>query len=72
VDKLSLLTVASVPYGARHSKEGGMNRIVLAALACIVIGPISHAQDYTSEELAKRTIHRRAVEAAIWGMPGKA
>ena len=63
MDKLSLLTVASVPYGARHSKEGGMNRTV-AALACIVIGPISDAQDYTSEELAKRTIHRRAVEAA--------
>jgi hypothetical protein len=24
---------------------------------------------FTSEQLAERTIHRRAVEAVIWGMP---
>jgi len=46
-----------------------MYRIVLAALAFIFAGPPLHAQDYTVEELAKRTIHRRAVEAVIWGMP---
>jgi hypothetical protein len=27
------------------------------------------AQTYSSEQLARRTIERRAVEAAIWGMP---
>jgi hypothetical protein len=29
----------------------------------------ANAQDFSSEELARRTVHRRAVEAVIWGMP---
>jgi hypothetical protein len=29
----------------------------------------SLAQDFSAEDLARRTIERRAVEAAIWGMP---
>jgi hypothetical protein len=35
--------------------------LVLANEAC--------AQNKNSEDLAKRTIERRAVEAVIWGMP---
>lgn len=27
------------------------------------------ATDFTSEQLAQRTIHRRAVDAVIWGLP---
>lgn len=30
---------------------------------------IVHAKDYSANELQNRAIHRRAVEAAIWGMP---
>jgi hypothetical protein len=29
----------------------------------------SQAQRLTSDELARRTVERRAVEAVIWGMP---
>jgi hypothetical protein len=29
----------------------------------------SRAQEFSADELAQRTLHRRAVEAAIWGMP---
>jgi hypothetical protein len=44
-------------------------RTVLAAFA--VIGAIgsADAQEFSSEELARRTIERRAVEAVIWGLP---
>jgi len=40
-------------------------------LACAFIGLAlsAQAQNYSSQELARRTIERRAVEAAIWGMP---
>ncbi len=37
------------------------------AVACAAIS--AHAQDLTPEQLAERSIERRAVEAAIWGMP---
>jgi hypothetical protein len=44
------------------------------ALACLTsLGPVwagsVQAQEFSSEELARRTIARRAVEAVIWGMP---
>lgn len=29
----------------------------------------AHAQELTAEQLTERAIHRRAVEAVIWGMP---
>jgi hypothetical protein len=43
----------------------------IAALACTLIATTAFAQTQplTSEQLAKRTIQRRAVEAAIWGQP---
>ena len=40
--------------------------ILLAALMSLVR---AEAQDLTPEQLAKRTVERRAVEAVIWGMP---
>src|SRR3978361_372967 len=46
-----------------------MNRIVLAALALVALAIPARAQDFSPEELARRTVERRAVEAAIWGMP---
>ncbi len=46
-----------------------MSRLILAAFACIVAAPLASAQDYSAGELAERAIHRRAVEAVIWGMP---
>src|SRR5262249_33911644 len=39
----------------------------ICALMCLVLS--AQAQNYSPEELARRTIERRAVEAAIWGMP---
>ena len=46
-----------------------MNKIALAALALICTSSLAQTQNFSSEELARRTIERRAVEAAIWGMP---
>lgn len=43
-------------------------RTMLLVLAFMGIAASAQAQDVSSDELAKRTIERRAVEAAIWGM----
>ena len=46
-----------------------MKKTVLVALALICTSVSAQTQTFSSEELARRTIERRAVEAAIWGMP---
>jgi hypothetical protein len=46
-----------------------MSRTVIAALALICAIASARAQDFTAEDLARRTSERRAVEAVIWGMP---
>jgi hypothetical protein len=45
-----------------------MKKVVLAALALICAAAPAHPQNFSAEDLAKRTIERRAVEAVIWGM----
>ena len=45
-----------------------MNRLVFAALALAGLAMPASGQGYSPEELARRTVERRAVEAAIWGM----
>ena len=42
---------------------------VLALLGVVCAAISAQAQDLSSEELARRAIERRAVEAVIWGMP---
>jgi hypothetical protein len=44
-------------------------RTALAALTVICLAAPAVAQNFSAEDLARRTIERRAVEAAIWGMP---
>ena len=46
-----------------------MNKVVLAVLALVFTPASAHAQSFSSEDLTRRTIERRAVEAVIWGMP---
>jgi hypothetical protein len=46
-----------------------MKSTVLAALAVMCAAASAHAQNLSPEDLARRTIERRAVEAVIWGMP---
>src|SRR5262245_14104713 len=46
-----------------------MKKITLAALALICFSAPAQTQTFSAEDLARRTIERRAVEAAIWGMP---
>src|SRR5262245_5941988 len=41
----------------------------LAGLAVICTAATALAQNFAGEELASRNLHRRAVEAVIWGMP---
>jgi hypothetical protein len=42
---------------------------MLSALALICAVSSTHAQNLSPNDLARRTVERRAVEAAIWGMP---
>ena len=37
--------------------------------AFIVLSGLSMAKDFSAEELAHRTVERRAVDAVIWGQP---
>ena len=46
-----------------------MIRTVLAAIALVCAAASAQAQSFSVEELARRMIERRAVEAVIWGMP---
>ena len=41
----------------------------LAALWTLGLGGVATAQTWTPEQLAQRTVERRAVEAVLWGMP---
>ena len=56
---------------ARQLIEGrnAMRRIALAAFAVAFLSASAQAQNFSAEEIANRAIHRRAVEAVIWGMP---
>jgi hypothetical protein len=42
---------------------------ILTAFALICGAASTHAQQLSADELARRTIERRAVEAVVWGMP---
>ena len=46
-----------------------MNKAVLAALALMFTATAAYAQNLSPQDLARRAIERRAVEAVIWGMP---
>src|SRR3954471_9543106 len=46
-----------------------MNRAIVAALTFICAATSAQAQNLSTDDLARRTIERRAVEAVIWGMP---
>jgi hypothetical protein len=46
-----------------------MKAAVLAPLALTLALAPSSAQNFSAEDLARRTVERRAVEAVIWGMP---
>jgi hypothetical protein len=49
--------------------HANMTPFILAALALACTSVSVQTQNLSSEDLARRTIERRAVEAAIWGMP---
>ena len=46
-----------------------MLRALVAALALVGFAQQATSQTFSADELARRTIERRAVEAVIWGMP---
>ena len=46
-----------------------MNRTALAAFALLCAATSAPAQNVSADDLARRSIERRAVEAVIWGMP---
>jgi hypothetical protein len=60
---------ALLPRGHALAAEAVTSRTVIAALALICAIASARAQDFSAEDLARRTIERRAIEAVIWGMP---
>jgi hypothetical protein len=46
-----------------------MMRTTLAVLAFVFASTTAQAQNLTADDLARRAIARRAVEAVVWGMP---
>src|SRR3984885_14529808 len=44
-------------------------RSPIAFLLLVCAMASAQAQNYSADDLARRTIERRAVEAVIWGMP---
>jgi hypothetical protein len=46
-----------------------MIRTGLAACALICAAASAQAQEFSADDLARRAIHRRGVEAVIWGIP---
>jgi hypothetical protein len=46
-----------------------MLRALVAGLALVGFAQQASSQTFSADELARRTIERRAVEAVIWGMP---
>ena len=46
-----------------------MLRIALTALTLLAATAVAHSASLTMQELAQRTVERRAVEAVIWGIP---
>jgi hypothetical protein len=46
-----------------------MKKVILAALALALTASAAQAQNPTTNDLTRRMIERRAVEAVIWGMP---
>jgi len=54
---------------ARRRKRASGHQALLAALCSLCAAASLHAQSLTPEELVRRTVERRAVEAVIWGVP---
>jgi hypothetical protein len=46
-----------------------MKKTIFAALILIWAAVLGNAQQFSADDLARRSIERRAVEAVIWGMP---
>jgi hypothetical protein len=46
-----------------------MKKIIFAALGLIWVGTLASAQNFSVDDLNRRAIQRRAIEAINWGMP---
>jgi hypothetical protein len=44
-------------------------KLTVALIVTALLIPILRAQEFSAEDLAKRALERRAIEAVIWGMP---
>src|SRR5262249_32466693 len=58
------------------SRLGGLMRlrwirtlVLSAGLLIAALGLFAQPREYSAEDLAKATVHRRAVDAIIWGQP---
>jgi hypothetical protein len=46
-----------------------MKKTIFAALGLISAVVSAKTQQFSTDEIARRTVERRAIEAVIWGMP---
>ena len=46
-----------------------MIRAAVTLVAAIFAAPIAYAQSFSSDDLVRRAVERRAIEAANWGIP---
>jgi hypothetical protein len=63
------LASAAIMLVAFPGWRKGMKRSMLSALAMVCAVASAHTQNLSPDDLARRTIERRAVEAVNWGMP---
>jgi hypothetical protein len=60
---------AAMPVTSTFRVTTRVKTTVLTGLASLVMSASAMAQTFSVDELQSRQIHRRAVEAVIWGMP---
>jgi hypothetical protein len=68
-DHRRLVDAAGGGAGQLNEGANAMKRTLLAALMVIFGSALVQAQGLSADDIARRSIERRAVEAVIWGMP---
>jgi hypothetical protein len=61
--------MTNISEGVTVKKSPITSIVAVAALLGALLLTSAHAQDFSPDQLQRRTLERRAVEAAIWGMP---
>src|SRR6266478_7314272 len=63
------VTNAAIPVTCKVCVEVAVRRSFVFAIGFLTATMTAHAQGPTADDLTRRSIERRAIEAVIWGMP---